>query len=86
MGVDFQAAHGVGEILFTAGDLPVDEVVAWRGKVESVGGSLVLLESPDGFDFDPWGSLPDSTELQRKVKEAFDPRRIANPGILPGGI
>ena len=86
VGVDFQAAHGVGEILFTAGDLPVDEVVAWRGKVESVGGSLVLLESPDGFDFDPWGSLPDSTELQRKVKEAFDPRRIANPGILPGGI
>lgn len=85
-GVDFQAAHGVGEILFTAGEVPVEEVEAWRGKVESMGGSLVLLESPDGFAFDPWGTPPESVDLENRVKEAFDPRRVANPGILPGGI
>ncbi|MCP3998740.1 MAG: FAD-binding oxidoreductase [bacterium] len=86
VGVDFQAAHGVGEILFTPGDVPLEEIVAWRGKVESMGGSLVLLEASDGFDFDPWGTPPVSGDLQSRVKEAFDPRRVANPGILPGGI
>ncbi len=85
-GVEFQAAHGVGEILLVADGIEVGVLSEWRSSVEGIGGSLVVNHAPDGFDFDPWGTPPDSIDLQRRVKAAFDPRGIANPGILPGGI
>jgi hypothetical protein len=81
-GIQFQAAHGVGEIQLVAG---LDELAELRVVAEQAGGALVLLEASDG-GFDPWGNPPDGLDLQRRVKEAFDPRGVANPGILPGGI
>lgn len=85
LGVDYQAAHGVGEVRFIADDLEVDGLLGLRESAEICGGSMVVTRSADSL-IDPWGAPPDSVDLQRRVKAAFDPRGVANPGILPGGI
>ncbi|MDJ0923302.1 MAG: FAD-binding oxidoreductase [Acidimicrobiia bacterium] len=82
----YQAAHGVGEVRFAVEDEGSGELGAMRREAEAVGGALVVMRAPADTDLDPWGVVPESTELQRAVKAAFDPLSIANPGILPGGI
>jgi len=84
--VDFQAAYGVGEIRFVADGIEPEELNRWRTSVERMGGAMVVSRVSDDFYLDPWGAAPTSVGLQRRVKAAFDPRRVANPGILPGGI
>jgi glycolate oxidase FAD binding subunit len=86
LGGRYQAAHGIGEIRFTADDADVAELELLRRQAEAVGGSLVIVEAPADLGLDPWGAAPGTVELQRRVKAAFDPRGIANPGILPGGV
>ena len=85
LGLDYQAAIGVGEVRFIA-DKAIDELGALREKAEASGGSLVQLSGEQLESFDPWGTPPPSLDLQRRVKAAFDPRGVANPGRLPGGI
>jgi glycolate oxidase FAD binding subunit len=82
----FQAAHGVGEIRLAVDDHDAAAVLSLRQWAESVGGGLVAVRVPEGSDLDPWGLPPDSLDLQRRVKAAFDPIGVANPGKLPGGI
>jgi glycolate oxidase FAD binding subunit len=84
LGFPFQAAHGTGEILFVVAD--TRELAEIRAAAESRGGGLVVSRAPDATEFDPWGTPPGSIGLQRRVKMAFDPIGVANPGILPGGI
>lgn len=86
-GLTFVAAHGVGEIHLAAGSSSAASFGELRSWAEAQGGSFVVTDRPadDGL-FDPWGSPPPSLTLQRRVKAAFDPAGIANPGILPGGI
>lgn len=57
-------------------------VGAARRALESLGGYLVLLEAPEAVraGVDVWGPAPDGLELMRGIREAFDPRRILNPG------
>lgn len=86
LGWAFQAAHGVGEIRFVVEEEDPGELTSIRREAEAVGGSLVVTRSPLDSSLDPWGAAPQSLELQRRVKAAFDPIGIANPGILPGGI
>jgi glycolate oxidase FAD binding subunit len=76
----------VGEIAFSADRL--DGMVDLRGWAESVGGRLVVTRAPEPFYelFDPWGTPPPALDLQRRLIGAFDPRRVINPGRLPGGI
>ena len=85
-GAVFQAAHGVGAIRFIADSIDSSDLAEFRAKAESIGGGLVVVKAPSDFGLDPWGSPPQSVDLQRRVKRAFDPVGIANPGILPGGI
>jgi hypothetical protein len=85
-GWPFQAAHGVGEVRIALGTVADAELSELRDWAEASGGALVVAAAPDDNRFDPWGTPPQSLELQRRVKAAFDPRGIANPGILPGGI
>lgn len=85
-GWDFQAAHGVGEIRFAVGDADVGELPAVRHEAEAAGGALVVTKAPGDTDLDPWGTPPGSVGLQRRVKAAFDPIGIANPGRLPGRL
>jgi glycolate oxidase FAD binding subunit len=82
----YVAQHGVGVI--TAGAIDLTGAVELRAWAESVGGSLVLAAAPDDAYqvIDPWGSPPAALDLQRRVIAGFDPRRVLNPGRLPGGI
>ena len=58
-----------------------------RSWAETRGGALVVTHRPDGgMEPDPWGTPPPSLELQRRVKAAFDPLGISNPGRLPGRL
>lgn len=55
-----------------------------RKKVESSGGSLVLMSRRDGMD--AWGTPGDTLPLMRAIKQRFDPRGTLNPGVFLGGI
>lgn len=83
-GWSFQAAHGVGEVRLALSD--PDGLTEVRSWAEERGGNLVILDSPSESTIDPWGTPPGSVELQRRVKAAFDPMGIVNPGRLPGGV
>ena len=79
----FLAVHGVGEIRAASSSKEgAEEVRAWA---ESQRGNLVMAKGDPG-QFDPWGTLPPGLELQRRLIAEFDPRRILNPGRLPGGM
>jgi glycolate oxidase FAD binding subunit len=86
-GMSFIASHGVGEIRIAASHDAAAGFGELRAWAESVGGALVVAQRPaaDAL-FDPWGTPPGTLELQRRVKAAFDPAGIANPGRLPGHI
>ena len=79
----FLAVHGVGEV--RAASPTADGAVELRTWAESIGGNLVMTKG-DSSVFDPWGALPAGLDLQRRLIAEFDPRRILNPGRLPGGI
>jgi glycolate oxidase FAD binding subunit len=49
-----------------------------RVKVEAAGGSLVVLSGVDGID--PWGTPPRTIDVMRRLKAAFDPDGVLNPG------
>ncbi|HET7419692.1 MAG TPA: FAD-binding oxidoreductase [Candidatus Dormibacteraeota bacterium] len=72
---DWWASPGVGVAYWT----PPDEasVAPVREKVEAAGGSLVML-TPSGVD--AWGKRPQTLEVMRRLKNAFDPDGILNPG------
>jgi glycolate oxidase FAD binding subunit len=49
-----------------------------RAKAESAGGSLVVLSEPERLD--AWGTRPKTVDVMRRIKNAFDPDGILNPG------
>ena len=86
-GTRFRAAHGVGEVVVGFAALPDAWIDSTRAWAEENGGALVITSRPvNGAGPDPWGTPPASLSLQRKVKAAFDPLGISNPGRLPGGL
>ena len=76
----------MGDIRFVVEDKSPAELLAIRRQAEAIGGALVITRAPVDSSEDPWGTPPETVALQRRVKAAFDPIGIANPGILPGGI
>ena len=83
----YRAAHRVGEIeIGTAA--AAERLHGLRSWAEAHRGALVVVDAPDELlaGLDPWGSPPPSLEIQRRVKAAFDPNGICNPGRLPGGL
>ena len=85
-GWSFQAAHGVGEVRLVVDEVADERLGELRAEAELLGGALVAFRSSGADGLDPWGAVPGSADLQRRVKAAFDPAGVANPGILPGGI
>jgi glycolate oxidase FAD binding subunit len=77
------AQHGVGIVSAGFEESDAEGFRAARAWAESVAGALVVT-SGFGESFDPWGSPPSSIELQRRIKQAFDPAGICNPSILAG--
>ena len=58
------------------------ELVEARKKAETAGGSLVLMAAPDELKqtVDAWGQSPATLDVMRRLKDAFDPGRVLNPG------
>ena len=57
-------------------------VITARNVAEAAGGSLVLMAAPDEVKekVGAWGSPPPTLEVMRRLKGAFDPKHILNPG------
>jgi glycolate oxidase FAD binding subunit len=83
--VDFQAAHGVGDIRLAFAPPDPEAVVRLRSWAEKSGGSLSQTKGRLA-GVDPWGAPPPSLPLQQAVKAAFDPAGVSNPGRLPGRV
>jgi glycolate oxidase FAD binding subunit len=53
-----------------------------RSAAEAAGGSLMLLAAPDDVKrtAGAWGTPPETLEVMRRMKDAFDPDHLLNPG------
>jgi glycolate oxidase FAD binding subunit len=59
-----------------------------RQVAVGLGGTLVLeaASQPVRELLDAWGPPPSSLHLMERLKRAFDPRGLLNPGRFPGGL
>jgi glycolate oxidase FAD binding subunit len=59
-----------------------DTVRAARASAESAGGSLVLMAAPSELvrKVGAWGTVPPTIEVMQRLKTAFDPGHVLNPG------
>jgi glycolate oxidase FAD binding subunit len=59
-----------------------DEVRSIRALATAASGSLVMLAGPDEFrhDVSAWGTPPATLHLMRRLRYAFDPNQVINPG------
>ncbi len=59
-----------------------EDVQAVRGAVTAGGGSLILIAGPSEFRHDAgaWGTPPATLHLMRRLRTAFDPNQVINPG------
>lgn len=57
-------------------------LTAAREALKAIGGVLVILEVPDSLrpECDMWGVVPNAWGVMQRLKTAFDPKRILNPG------
>ena len=80
-GAEWWASPGVG-IAHWAVKAAASAVRDMRAKAESAGGTLVMLAAPDDLmrEVGPWGKPPATVDIMRKLKHAFDPDGILNPG------
>ncbi|HKW60858.1 MAG TPA: FAD-binding oxidoreductase [Candidatus Dormibacteraeota bacterium] len=73
---EWWASPGVGVAYWSPPDASTAAEV--RKRAEDAGGALVLLAACD--DVDAWGTRPKTLEVMRRIKAAFDPDGILNPG------
>ena len=80
-GAEWWASPGVGIVHWSIA-AGADTVREARTAAESAGGSLVIMAAPMDVrrEVGAWGSRPPTLELMEKLKNAFDPGRILNPG------
>ena len=78
---EWWASPGAGIAYWSIGS-DAASVKVTRAKAESLGGSLVMLAAPDHFmrEAGAWGAPPSTLELQQRLRNAFDPNHVLNPG------
>ena len=82
----WRAHVGVGEL--TVGFDAMDEaaLAELREEIGALVGIVVVERwSHEAID-DRWGVVPEGVDVQRRLKDLFDPDRVCNPGQLPGDI
>jgi glycolate oxidase FAD binding subunit len=79
-GAEWWASPGVGLAQWRLDD--VDAAIDARRLAEACGGSLVLLAAPDEVKrkLGAWGTPPPTLDVMRRLKAAFDPDGVMNPG------
>lgn len=83
----FVAQHGVGVVDAGWNEVGDAQILALRAWAESQGGSLVIHRSGSlGGLVSRWGAVPSTVGIQQRLKALFDPDRVCNPGVLPGGV
>jgi glycolate oxidase FAD binding subunit len=80
-GSQWWASPGVGVAHWSVSS-GADSIATVRARAEAAGGSLVLLGGPDDVKraAGAWGAAPPTLEVMRRLKEAFDPGHVLNPG------
>jgi glycolate oxidase FAD binding subunit len=73
---DWWASPGVGIAYWSAPD--DSSIQAVRAEAEGAGGSLVMWGGASNVD--AWGTRPKTLELMLRLKQAFDPDGVLNPG------
>jgi glycolate oxidase FAD binding subunit len=83
-------SHGTlrGEARASRPDVLTEGLAAARQALESLGGFLVLMDAsrPIRAALGVWGRAPAGVNRMRQLKDAFDPKRILNPGRFVDGI
>jgi glycolate oxidase FAD binding subunit len=66
----------------------VQSLTAAREALVGLGGYLVVMVLPDAArdGIDVWGTPPEGLSVMQRLKAAFDPKGILNPGRFVGGI
>ena len=79
-GASWWASPGAGIAHWTFDDAA--QVREVRARAEAAGGSVFLLEATDEVkrEVGAWGTAGDTLDVMRKLKAAFDPDRVLNPG------
>ena len=83
----FLAEAGVGRC--TVAVATAEEVRALRGLAAAGGGHAWVADGPDDLRADPdlaWGPPPPGLRVMRRLKAAFDPAGVLNPGRYVDGI
>jgi glycolate oxidase FAD binding subunit len=80
-GAEWWASPGVGVANWSIANGP-QTVRDARSAAESAGGALVLMAAPTDVrrELGAWGTPPSTLELMQRLKKAFDPQRVLNPG------
>lgn len=83
-GFTYEAQMGVGGCAVAVADRPAAEAV--RALAEDLGGHAVLAGDALGLGIDPWGAPPAGLTQMRRLRDAFDPAGILNPGNFVGDV
>jgi glycolate oxidase FAD binding subunit len=80
----FAAQLGVGTC--AVGVESAQQIHEVRERALALAGHAVVEDAPAALRADPWGPPPPGLEIMRRLKTAFDPAGVLNPGLMPGGI
>jgi glycolate oxidase FAD binding subunit len=80
-GAEWWASPGVGIVHWSIAT-DASSVREARSAAEAAGGSLVLMAAPIDLrrELGAWGTPPSTLELMQRLKMAFDPHQVLNPG------
>ena len=81
-GLDYIAEFGVGQCRIAI-DTPSD-LETLRALAGVHDGHAVVVDGPEDLRSDPWGVPPQGLAIMRRIKRAFDPAGILNPGWFLG--